>query len=295
MSTDISESRVAVSGITLRVMEQGQGPVMLCVHGFPEGWFSWRHLMSAMSRTHRVVAPDMRGYGESDKPDAVSAYQVPVVVEDLVQLVAAVSPGRPVTLVGHDWGSVAAWVLAITRPDLVERLVILNGPHPALLARELATSEAQRAASRYIDVFRTPVAEELLTRDGNAALVRAVFDAAATPDAFSAAERAEYMEAWSTPGVITGGLNWYRAMEPWPPSYTPEQKPEDSGLIVRVPTLVIWGEDDVALLPGCLDGLDQWVPGVTVRRVPRATHWIMHEEPGLVADLVADFVTQPVV
>ena len=257
------------------------GPApMLFLHGFPEFWYAWRRQLEFFGAERTAAALDMRGYGRSDKPRAVEAYALPHLVADVAAVLDRISPHRPAVLVGHDWGGVVAWQFAARHPERLERLVIINAPHPAVFARELLNSPAQRRASAYVALFRSPLAEPLLRADRFALLRRAVFRGARL-GAFSEDDQRRYVAAWSQAGALTGGLNYYRAAR---------FVPAEAGRPVRVPTLVIWGEKDTALLPGSLDGLEEYVPDLTVRRIPDGTHWVVHEQPEVINQGIKDFL-----
>jgi pimeloyl-ACP methyl ester carboxylesterase len=184
-----------------------------------------------------------------------------------------------IVLVAHDWGGAVAWGVAIAHPDRLAKLVMVNSPHPYLFWRELCNNPAQQKASEYMRFFRLPKAERVLSENGYARLLGAFSD-------LDEGARQALIEAWSQPGALTGGLNYYRASPMYPPSAEDpgakklQLKPED--FVVKVPTLVVWGERDTALLPGCLEGLEQVVPGVRIVRVPDATHWVARERTALV-------------
>jgi pimeloyl-ACP methyl ester carboxylesterase len=224
------------------------------------------------------VAPDLRGYNLSEKPPSVDAYKAKHLVADVLALAARYTKEKFV-LVAHDWGGAVAWGVAIAHPERLSKLVMLNSPHPYLFWRELCNNPAQQKASEYMLLFRHAKAERVLAENGYARLLGSFSD-------LDEGARRALIEAWSQPGALTGGLNYYRASALYPPS------PEDPGarklqleakdFIVRVPTLVIWGERDTALLPGCLEGLEQVVPGVRIVRVPDATHWVARERTALV-------------
>ncbi|PYM91169.1 MAG: alpha/beta hydrolase [Candidatus Rokuibacteriota bacterium] len=280
-----------VNGVHLHYVTEGRGPLIVFVHGFPEFWYAWRDQLREFGRDHQAVAPDMRGYNLSAKPADVAQYRVANMVEDLRALAARLGHPRFV-LVGHDWGGVVAWAFAIAHPQRLEKLVIVNAPHPAIFEREIRRNPAQQSASRYMLVFRSPEAEAILAANDHARLVE-MFERELGPR-FTAADRAAYREAWSQPGALTGGLNYYRAAGVGPPSGEGDPArsfgADPSRLIVRVPTLVIWGEQDRALLTGNLDGLEKFVPDLTVRRVPDGSHWVIHESPELVNRYIRDFL-----
>jgi pimeloyl-ACP methyl ester carboxylesterase len=292
VSAAIRHAEARVNGVRLHYAAAGAGPLVLFLHGFPEFWYEWRHLLADLGRDHLAVAPDQRGYNRSDKPAGVEAYAVRHLVADVHDLVRHLGHAR-CTLVGHDWGGAVAWAVALMHPEIVERLVIINAPHPAVFARELRQNPAQQAASQYMLLFRSPEAEGVLAADDYRALRRAlrpVWD-----ERFDETDRRMYLEAWSQPGALTGGLNYYRAARVGPPSGD-----EPAGSVSRadglppvtVPTLVIWGERDTALLTGNLVGLEAHVRDLTVRRLPDGTHWVVHEHPALIAREIRAFMAR---
>jgi len=270
----IVHETVEANGIRLHVARAGAGPLILFLHGFPEYWGMWRPLLEHFgARGWCAVAPDLRGYNLSDKPAAVEAYRVKPLVADVLALAARYTKEKFV-LVAHDWGGAVAWSVAISHPERLSRLVMLNSPHPYVFWRELCANPAQREASAYMTLFRLAKAERVLSANGFARLL--AWFPGLDPD-----YRRGLLEAWSQPGALTGGLNYYRASPLYPPTADdpgPQKlqlKPED--FVVRVPTLVLWGERDPALLTGCLDGLEALVPDLKLVRVPEATHWIARE------------------
>jgi len=291
MPSEFQESFVQANGLRLHCVSSGDGPLMLFLHGFPEFWYAWTAQLREFGQDHLAVAPDMRGYNLSDKPATVEQYRSKHLVEDIRALAAHFSPGRPFTLVAHDWGGAVAWAFAIRHPQLLERLIIINAPHPAVFARLLAGDPAQQAASAYMNGFRSPGAEQRLSADGYSLLLNRVMGDGLASGAFSAGDREAYVQAWSQPGALTGGLNYYRAndMGP-PPSGASPAAADPSTWRVEVPALVIWGEADKALLTSNLDGLEQFVPRLTVKRVPGASHWIVHEQPKLVNRYIQEFI-----
>ncbi len=253
----------------------------MLLHGFPEAAFVWDGLMGLLAGRARCVAPNLRGYAGSSAPEGVAAYKPRLLVADVVAAIEAL--GAPLDLlVAHDWGGALAWNLAAQRPDLLKRLFIINSPHPAAFQRELLGNPAQQKASEYMNWFCRPDAAARLAENDFARLFRMLGDAAwLTP-----AVRAQYREAWSQ--GLEGPLNYYRASPLRPPTGPGDaihslQMPADL-VHVSVPTTVLWGERDHALLPGLLDGLEVWVPSLRVVRVPEATHWVVHEQPLRVAE-----------
>jgi pimeloyl-ACP methyl ester carboxylesterase len=296
LKTDYSH----INGLRLHYGFAGEdGPLMLFLHGFPEFWYEWRNLLPEFGRDHRAVAPDLRGYNLTDKPASVDDYAAKHLVADIRAMFEHFSPGKPGILVAHDWGGAVAWAFAIAHPEYLQKLVIINAPHPGVFARELALNPEQQRASRYMLTFRTPEAEAILSADGYKKLQRMIFGTAAREDVFGPEDRAQYLSAWAQPGALTGGLNYYRASRLAPPEPGAEadaaaayQPMPTDRMTVRVPTLVIWGEKDMALPVGNLDGLDEYVPDLSVKRIPDGTHWVIHEQPALVCSYIREFLQQ---
>lgn len=282
-----------VNGVRLHYATTGSGKLILFAHGFPEFWYAWKSQLAEFGRDYKAVALDMRGYNLSSKPADVDQYEVPVVVEDFRALAEKLGYKKFI-LVGHDWGGGISWAFAIRHPEYLEKLVIINAPHPGVFVRELRDNPLQQKASAYMHRFRAPGAEEVLSANQYAALVHVVMGEGKN-GRFSEQDKRAYIEAWSQPGALTGGLNYYRAARIGPPSPGGDKSTGtfaagQADLVVHVPTLVIWGEQDSYLLTGNLDGLSEYVPDLTVRRVPDATHWVVHEKPALVNALIRDFI-----
>ena len=292
MSIEIRHAEAEVNGVRLHYAAAGAGSLVLFVHGFPEFWYEWRHQLAEFGRDHLAVAPDMRGYNLSSRPDELDAYMVPTLVEDIRALVEHLGHRR-FTLVAHDWGGAVAWVFAMMHPNMLERAVLINAPHPGVFARELRDNPVQQKASQYMLLFRSPEAEAVLSADDHQALRLALGDV--WDKRFTDEDRRMYLEAWSRPGGLTGGLNWYRAARVGPPSGdAPARSLIDPAKlpVVEVPTLVIWGEQDRALTTGNLDGLDKYVRNLTITRVPDGTHWVIHEQPELITREIRNFMTR---
>jgi pimeloyl-ACP methyl ester carboxylesterase len=293
--TAFKSQYAVVNGIRLHYVSSGQGKLIVFVHGFPEFWFGWKRQLIEFGRDHLAVAPDMRGYNLSDKPTNVNDYRVKYMIEDLRALAGHLGYEKFI-MVGHDWGGGVAWSTAIRHPEVLEKLVIINSPHPAVFARELLNNPDQQKASQYMLRLRSAEAEESLSENNHARLVE-ILAYFGSKWEMSEEHRLKYMEAWSQPGALTGSLNWYRASPLYPPVSEDEKNqirnvlhlPREM-LAVPVPTLVLWGELDRALLTGNLDGLEDYIDDLTVRRISDGTHWVMHEQPELVNRLIRDFV-----
>jgi pimeloyl-ACP methyl ester carboxylesterase len=273
---------VGSDGVRLHGVQAGAtGPVLILLHGFPEFWQAWHRQLDEFSRDHRVVALDLRGYNLSDKPRLTTSYGPAKLVDDLRCVIRQVSPNSPVCVVGHDWGGLIAW----ESPELLQQMIIINAPHPVLFYRELTRNPSQTFASSYAGFFQLPgISEWVLRAFDFAALRRMVFGLSARPDAFSDQMKEAYRAAWSQPGAISAGLKYYRNCRTWRNAVK-----EPTSWRIRVPTLVLWGEKDPALRPGNLDGLDELVSPLTVKRHPAATHWIVHEEPEWVNAAIRTF------
>ena len=302
MQPSITHETADVNGVTLHYAKAGSGRLMLFLHGFPEFWYAWKDQLAEFGKDHLAVAPDLRGYNLSSKPEGVDQYRMPLLVEDVRALAARLgaSPSRKFVLVGHDWGGVVAWATAMAHPDLIEKLIIVNAPHPAIFQREIQNNPAQQKASAYMLLFRSPEAEKTLSANDHETLVRIVLGEGLKQGHFNEADKKAYLEAWSQPGALTGGLNYYRASQAGPaaaPGASPAVSGQPSGnnfgqaiAKIHVPTLVIWGEKDTALLTGNLDGLEAHVTALTIKRIPDGTHWVVHEQGELVNRYIREFL-----
>lgn len=282
-----------VNGIRLHYVTTGKGKLIMFMHGFPEFWYAWKNQLVEFGRDYQAVAPDMRGYNLSTKPAGVEQYQMQYLVEDLRALAEGLGHNKFI-LIGHDWGGVVAWFFAITHPENLEKLIIINAPHPAVFRRELRENPAQQQASAYMLQFHSPQAEQMLSANTYDALVQAVLGEGLKQGIFTEEDRQAYIEAWSQPGALTGGLNYYRAARIGPPSDNSQAGTSEGGdlsaLMVNAPTLVIWGEQDRVLLTSNLEGLERFVPQVTIKRIPDGTHWVIHEKPELVNTAIRAFI-----
>ncbi|MBL8376592.1 MAG: alpha/beta fold hydrolase [Burkholderiales bacterium] len=281
------------NGMRLNVVEAGaeDARLVLFVHGFPEFWYAWHEMLVEFGRDHHACAFDLRGFNLSDMPTAVDLYRPKHLVDDLRLLIAELGHERCV-LVAHDWGGAVAWNLAAAMPDLVERLVIINSPHPATFQRELSRNPRQIAASAYMNFLRRPEAEAALLANDCERMLRFLAGVGQGTAWFDAATALRYKECWQR--GLTGGLNLYRASPLHPatadePGAAAVRFPPEA-VTVRVPTLVIWGERDQALLPELLDGLEAYVPDLRVRRIPEGTHWVVHEYPREVSAMIREFI-----
>lgn len=265
---------VEANGLTFEVAEAGQGKrLALCLHGFPELHYSWRHQMPVLAELgYRVWAPNLRGYGGTDRPEGKQAYRLQTLAADVAALIDA-SGAEEVTLIAHDWGAIIAWYFAIKLVRPLKALVILNVPHPLCGRREMKHWHQLRK-SWYIFFFQLPCLGERMLGRGDAAPIARIFrDSAVNKHLFTQDEVAPYRAAANRPGALTAMLNYYRAL-----LQTSDIRHIGEGR-VEVPTLVLWGEQDVAIDIRVLDGMDAYVPDLTVRRFPDASHWVQQDIP----------------
>jgi pimeloyl-ACP methyl ester carboxylesterase len=288
-SPEITHHYADANGIRLHYTAAGSGSLVLFLHGFPEFWYAWRAQLLEFGRDRMAVAPDQRGHNLSGKPEGVEAYKARHLIADIRALALALGRAR-FTLVAHDWGGAIAWSFAIAHPEMVDRLVIFNAPHPIPFARELGGNPEHQKASSYMNLFRDAKAERVMSEDGYRRLARMSVDWWNASDE----ERRAYFEAWAQPGALTGMLNWYRASPFYPPigddPGAARLKLDPKNFVVRVPTLVIWGMRDEFLRPSLLDGLDACVPDLRIERIAEGTHWVIHEQPGRVNAFIRGFI-----
>jgi pimeloyl-ACP methyl ester carboxylesterase len=288
--------KVALStGVTLNVAIAGPGdaPPVILLHGFPESHRTWRGMAPRLEDRFRLIMPDQRGYAGSDRPQDVGAYKTDKLVDDVFALADALSVEK-FSLIGHDWGGAVAWAAAFRNDTRLERLAIVNSPHPAIFQKSLVEDPEQRTASQYVNAFKAPEIEAYIRDKGLEWFFEKTFAGHVDLALISEAEKQKYISEWSQPGALTAMLNWYRAsplIVP-PPGVTvplPDAVLRLSSK-VRIPTLVVWGMLDKALLPLQLDGLDHVVDEVKIARLPRAGHFAPWEAPNEVAEALDPFL-----
>ena len=281
----------------MHYVNRGEGRPILFLHGFPQFWFLWRQQLEDLGEDHAVYAPDMRGYNLSCKPQDLEAYRMRHLLGDIEGLVGKLDLAH-FTLVGHDWGGIVSWAFALKHPELLERLVIIDAPSPFTWNRDLRESPKQRDAVNYMVEFSkpSPEPEEMMAANDFALMDDLMVRIGGRGAQLSDADQAAYHEAWAQPGALRGGLNYYRAArmgEQVAAGGVPHEFARKiSSQTIEVPTLVIWGANDAALLPSLTRGLGQWVPRLRVEIVPGAGHWVPYERPGEVNALIREFVDQ---
>ena len=296
---------VALSnGIELHVVDEGprDAPALIMLHGFPESHWSWRNQIPHFSDRYRVIAPDQRGYCKSSKPEGVDNYTPDKLASDVFLLADAMGIDR-FTVVGHDWGGAIAWLVALMGAEgsgspfagRIERLIILNAPHPFLFQRLLYDNPEQRAASQYMRGFRDPANDDLIREQGIAGILMKEVGWSGS-DALTDQDKQIYFRDWSEPGAAFAMLNWYRASTvAVPPMEDGGERPAilDAPIPpIKVPTLVIWAMDDIAL-PACnLDGMEDVIPDLTIVRVPGTGHFVQWEKPDMVNAAMDEWLAQ---
>lgn len=266
-------------------------PVLLMLHGFPEYGGAWADLAPLLAHRFHCIAPDQRGYGQSWAPGGVENYTGSALISDMVALVERI--GGPVTVLGHDWGAAVAYGLAMSRPDLVDRLIVANGVHPVPFQQALAAGGAQAAASQYIDFLRRDGSEEVLAANDFAKLLQ-LFSANMDLGWLTGDRLTAYKAEWTRPGRMKSMVHWYRASplrvaKPGRPITDLPVFSRDR-LMVRCPHLLIWGENDTALLPEATEGLEEFAPDLSRVTIAGADHWLCHQQPRAVAKVLLDWV-----
>ncbi|MFC7536097.1 alpha/beta fold hydrolase [Sphingomonas sp. GCM10030256] len=283
------------TGVTLNVALAGpaDAPPVILLHGFPESHRTWRGVAPLLEDRFRLIMPDQRGFGASDMPQEVDAYRTDTLITDLFALADALGVER-FALVGHDWGGAVAWAAVIKGNPRIERLAIVNSPHPVIFQKSLIEDAEQRAASQYITAFRAPGFEKAVEAMGWDKFFTKSFSGHVDLGLIPDAERAQYIAEWSQPGALTAMLNWYRAshMVVPPPSVTLPIPDWVLGAFptILIPTLVAWGMRDKALLPVQLDGLDRLVAELRIEQIPDAGHFVPWEKPDAVAAALGSFL-----
>jgi pimeloyl-ACP methyl ester carboxylesterase len=279
------------NGLRMRVARAGQGErLVVMLHGFPECWYSWRHQLRALAPQFECAAPEMRGYGETDAPEGVQNYRIEKLIDDVVGLIGVLGRERAV-VIGHDWGGMVAWGLALMRPEVVERLCVMNCPHPAKFLANVRSNPRQMMRSWYMAFFQIPFLPDALLRMNGAALVaRTIRSTAFNKAAFSDEDLAYFRRAFTNPYSATAAINYYRALRRRDFLRQPRSD-HWLGRKIAAPTLLIWGEHDVALgkeLTYDMEGL--FAGPFEVKYIPDSGHWVQQEKPELVNEYLAGFL-----
>ena len=278
---EIEERYVETNGIKLHTIIVGEGEPIVMVHGFPDFWYGWKNIILDLKGKYKLIVPDTRGINLSDKPEGVENYKLKILVEDIRGLVEALHLDKFI-LVGHDWGAMISFAYAGLYPESLKKLIILNGPHPKIGKSLAVTSEEQKKALSYVEVFKRPDAPILFSKDDFRGLrASGVFNNKTEFD------KDKYREAFSQPRALDSGFNYYRA--------NANEPGEDNGFNdwsgnISVPTMIIWGMKDPYLKPIVLNAIENYVSNIKIVRSPIATHWVMDDDPELVISSIQDFI-----
>jgi pimeloyl-ACP methyl ester carboxylesterase len=284
---DLRERYIKTNSITLHVMEAGpeKGPMILFLHGFPEFWYAWRKQIDYFAKKgFLVIVPDQRGYNLSDKPQGIASYKIDELAKDAVGLIDAYGRDK-IFLVGHDWGASVSWWLTLKYPERIKKLVIMNVPHPKVMAKNMFTNPKQMHKSWYIFYFQLPGAVEKFASANNYEWPVQLLAASSRPGAFTLEELEEYRKAFMQPGAFSAMVNWYRAL-----IQAPSDQP--TSYTITTPLLFLWGMKDIALISEMADDSMSYCPQGKLVKFPESTHWLQHEEADKVNKLMEDFFAQ---
>jgi len=283
MRSPIAFSFRSTNGVSLHVADTGppEGPLVVLLHGFPEFWYGWRHQIEPLADAgFRVLVPDQRGYNLSARPREVGAYDLDLLAADILGLAEGVGRRR-FSVVGHDWGASVGWWIATRHAERLDRLIAMNAPHPAVWVEAIRNDPEQRRRSRYVSLFRIPVLPEFLMRRENyKALVDALRESK-RPDSWSDDVLNSYRAAWSISGALTGMVNWYRALL--------RKRLPDQPQRIAVPTRIIWGSNDKYAVRDLAERSLHLCDTASVEYLD-ASHWVQHDEPVRVAELICEFL-----
>jgi pimeloyl-ACP methyl ester carboxylesterase len=289
--SDWEHNFAEVNGIRMHYVSAGTGPLVLLLHGFPEFWYSWRHQISVLSESFRVVAPDMRGYNKTDKPAKVEDYAAQNIIGDVAGLIHKLAPDEEkAILAGHDWGGAIAWLVAMFQPQLIKELIILNVGHPGTRNRRGFLDFDQMQRSWYMFFFLIPeLPEEVLSRNDFEFLKKMVFNTATRKGAFTEDDIEKYVLSWKEPGALTGAINYYRAITSpnyWKELGKPKKYPQ-----IKAPTLLIWGEDDPFLGKQLTENTAEFIDApFRLEFIKDCAHWVQQEAPDEVNRFILDFL-----
>lgn len=277
------------NGIRIHYVTAGKGPLVVLLHGFPEFWYAWRHQIGELAEHFQVVVPDLRGYGDTERPANISDYDSNHLVLDTAGLIEALGHEKA-HLVGHDWGGAVAWRLAMKQPQLVDRLVVLNCPHPYNLAEAQRTNRRQIGKSWYIFFFQIPYLPELFFKLSPKKFLDRVFKGVSfSNQTINNQDLEVYRQALEKPGAFEAALNYYRAAFRKTSKKDPSQT--ESIKKIKAPTLLIWGEDDPAMGKELTDGMEPLFEGpFSIRFIPNCGHWVNEQQPELVNQLLVEFL-----
>jgi epoxide hydrolase 4 len=282
MTNQWQHEYINTNGIKLHYVTQGEGELMLMLHGFPEFWYSWRHQITEFAQYYKVVALDLRGYNDSDKPTQQSAYTMDEFVKDIQGVITGLGYNKCI-LVAHDWGGAIAWSFADAFPEMLDKLIVLNIPHPAKLAEGLRTFQ-QLQKSWYIFLFQLPLLPEFLIQRSDYKAIESIFKGTAVDKtAFTTEDINAYKDAAAKLGALTAMINYYR-------NIFQQGLLQKNWKTLATPTLMIWGENDIALGKELTYGTEAYVQDFQIKYIPNCSHWVQQEQPELVNQYIRDFL-----
>jgi len=278
-----------VNGIKMHYVTAGKGPLVILLHGFPQFWYSWRHQIPALSDKFCVVAPDLRGYGDTEKPQNISDYDKSILAKDIADLIHALGYQKA-DIVGHDWGGGVAWTLTIEHPECVDHLVVINSPHPQLFFKALRSNYRQMAQCWYFFFFQIPyIPESIFKMFSKNIMKKMLAGSAVNKDTFTDSDVEKYQQMMEKPGAFSAALNYYRAAFRAKPAKVSTDKTHKK---ISVPTLVIWGENDIALRKELTYGMEPYFDGpLAIEYIPKCSHWVHEEQPEHVNSLLLKFLS----
>lgn len=282
---DIAEKSYDVNGISLHVVEKGEkdGKEIMFLHGFPEFWYGWiKQIDSFAEQGFRVLVPDQRGYNLSSKPQGVKAYTVEQLTADIAALITQITD-RKIILVGHDLGGNIAWMMGILYPQLLEKLIIINMPHPAVMKKYLLKNPKQMLKSWYAGFFQLPFLPEKISQAFDYKILETAMVKSAQPETFSDKDMERYKQAWNQPGALKAMINWYRAYK---------YSTLDTNKEVNIPALMIWGQNEPFLHHEMVYESKNKCKEGHIEFIQDATHWVHHEKPQQVNALMYSFIHQ---
>jgi pimeloyl-ACP methyl ester carboxylesterase len=297
---------IDIENVNVHYVESGEDNVsqsprqtIIFLHGFPEFWGTWHAQLDYFANNYRVIAPDLPGYNLSGKPQENTFFEVPNLIQFIAKFIQCVAPQQKIILVAHDWGGVIAWPLTAFFPQLIDRLVILNAAHPSTFTREMIHNAEQRQKSEYIHDLIAPNGVEKVSNNNYKYLKDKIL-IGMREGTLSNTQRKVYEKVWAQPGAVNGMLQYYRAM----PQLAPSEKEMGAGngpvvaatqmkipnIRITCPTLILWGEQDQAFVKETVDGVEEYVPDVRIKRFPDASHWLQHELPNEVNAEIDNFL-----
>lgn len=276
---------IETNGIVLHTAVAGpeDGPLVILLHGFPEFWYGWKHQIGALAgRGYRVMAPDQRGYNVSNKPEGAENYTLNKLRDDIVGLIEW-SGNEKAVVIGHDWGGAVAWQLAATRPELVEKLIAINIPHPLAMPKVMMRNPMQWVRSSYMVYFQVPQLPEKMMEADNFRFMEGAMAGTSRKNTFTEEDFDQYKKAWAEPRALTAMLNWYRALSKGSFSQTPARK-------IEVPVRILWGMGDQFLSRQLAEESLNFCMDAELVFIGEATHWVHHEQPFIVNRLIQKFL-----